>query len=142
MITKDGRETPIAELTRENYVVPKGEEKDYHCIIEVKQFDQKTGKRLSRPRLQKFGRKMFEQNVMASLQKQGYEITILHNPREWAEKTQKEAAARAKAQAEAQKAAEEKRFQDAVAAEVAKQVKAALAEQKKKEKKNKETEEK
>ena len=32
MITKDGRDTPIEKLTAENYIVPKGEEKDYHAV--------------------------------------------------------------------------------------------------------------
>ena len=69
MITKDGRDTPIEKLTPDNYVVPKGEEKDYHAIIEVVQYDPKTGRKISRPRVQKFGRKAFEQTVQASLTK-------------------------------------------------------------------------
>ena len=47
MITKDGRDTPISNLTSDNYIVPKGEERSYHAVIEVEQYDQKTGKRLS-----------------------------------------------------------------------------------------------
>ena len=35
MITKDGRDTPIEKLTAENYIVPKGEEKDYHAVITI-----------------------------------------------------------------------------------------------------------
>ncbi len=66
MITKDGRDTPIEKLTAENYIVPKGEEKSYHAVIEVVQFDPKTGKRISKPRVQKFGKKMFETSVMES----------------------------------------------------------------------------
>ena len=61
---------PIEKLTPENYIVPKGEERFYHVVIEVEQFDQKTGKRLSRPRVQKFGKKMFEAHILASLRKQ------------------------------------------------------------------------
>ena len=80
MITKDGRDLPIESLTKDNYVVPVGEERCYHCIIEVVQFDPKTGKRLSRPRIQKFGKKMFESIVESSLRKQGYNVTILHDP--------------------------------------------------------------
>lgn len=83
MITKDGRDTPIEKLTADNYIVPKGEEKDYHAVIEVVQFDQKTGKRISRPRVQKFGKKIFEAHVMNSLRKQGYTVTILHDPNVW-----------------------------------------------------------
>ena len=83
MITKDGRDTPIEKLTAENYIVPKGEEKDYHAVIEVVQFDPKTGKRISRPRVQKFGKKIFEAHVANSLRKQGYTVTILHDPNVW-----------------------------------------------------------
>ena len=124
MITKDGRDTPIEKLTAENYIVPKGEEKDYHAVIEVVQFDQKTGKRISQPRVQKFGKKIFEAHVANSLRKQGYTVTILHDPNVWL-KEQAEKAEKEKAEAEAAKAkAEQEKFDAAVAAAVAK----ALAE--------------
>ena len=126
MITKDGRDLPVEKLTAENYVVPKGEEKVYHALIEVTQFDQKTGKKLSRGRVQKFGRKIFESSVRASLVKQGYEIVILHDPTEWLKEQAGKAAAKAKADAEAKKKAEQEKFDAAVAAAVAK----ALASQK------------
>ena len=80
MITKDGRDIAIEDLTPENYLVPSGEENTYHCIIEVKQFDNKTGQKISRPRIQKFGKKIFETMVRDILLRQGYEIKILHNP--------------------------------------------------------------
>ena len=115
MITKDGRDLPIEKLTAENYIVPKGEEKDYHAVIEVRQFDQKTGERISRPRVQKFGRKAFESHILASLRKQGYEITILHNPNDWIKENQAKLAQQAKAKAEAQA----KAIQEAKAAEKA-----------------------
>lgn len=102
MITKDGRDLPIEKLTAENYIVPKGEEKDYHAVIEVRQFDQKTGRRLSTPRVQKFGRKAFEAHILASLRKQGYEVTILHDPNDWIKENQAKLAAQAKAKADAQ----------------------------------------
>lgn len=102
MITKDGRDLPIEKLTAENYIVPKGEEKDYHAVIEVRQFDQKTGRRLSIPRVQKFGRKAFEAHILASLRKQGYEVTILHDPNDWIKENQAKLAAQAKAKADAQ----------------------------------------
>lgn len=115
---------PIEKLTPENYIVPKGEERFYHVVIEVEQFDQKTGKRLSRPRVQKFGKKMFEAHILASLRKQGYKVTVLHNPNEWLKDYQAKAAQAAKEQAEAKAKAEQERFDAAVAAAVAK----ALAE--------------
>ena len=62
------------------YQVPKGEENMYHCVIEQKQFDASTGQRLSRPVVQKFGKKFFETFGMHQLKQQGYTITILHNP--------------------------------------------------------------
>lgn len=124
MITKEGRDLPIEKLTPENYIVPKGEERFYHVVIEVEQFDQKTGKRLSRPRVQKFGKKMYEAHIQASLRKQGYKVTVLHNPNEWLKENQAKAAQAAKEQAEAKAKAEQERFDAAVAAAVAK----ALAE--------------
>ena len=124
MITKDGRDTPIEKLTADNYVVPKGEEKDYHAVIEVTQYDPKTGKRLSKPRVQKFGKKIFEAHVGESLRKQGYTVTILHDPNVWIKEQQAKAEAQAKADAEAKAKADKERFDAAVAAAVAK----ALAE--------------
>lgn len=124
MITKDGRDTPIERLTPDNYIVPKGEERYYHAVIEVKQFDQKTGKRISKPRVQKFGKKGFESHIADSLRKQGYDILILHDPNAWIKDQQAKAAERAKADAEAKAKAEQEKFDAAVAAAVAK----ALAE--------------
>lgn len=123
----------IEKITPENYKVPKGEERSYHCIIECVQYDSKTGKKISVPRIQKFGRKMFESHVYSSLKKQGYNVIILHNPTEWlkeqaeiAKQKAEEAAAKKaeeeKALAEAKKAEEEKKFKEAVAAEVARQM--------------------
>ncbi|MCM1077866.1 MAG: hypothetical protein NC344_06850 [Bacteroidales bacterium] len=80
--TEDGRQkdVPVAEVTPENYIVPENEKGLYHCIVEVRKFDTETGKRLSVPRLQKFGKKVFEINIADNLHRQGYTVTILHNP--------------------------------------------------------------
>lgn len=127
MITKDGRDTPIEKLTADNYIVPKGEEKDYHAVIEVVQFDQKTGKRISQPRVQKFGKKIFEAHVLNSLRKQGYTVTILHDPNVWL-KEQAAKAEQAKAEAEQAKAqAEQEKFDAAVDKAVSERVDAAVA---------------
>ena len=83
MIAKNGRDLPIEQITSENYVVPRGEEMVYHVKIEVKQFNSKTGERISRPRIQKFGMKIWESSVMDSLRKQGYTMEILHDPNTW-----------------------------------------------------------
>ena len=127
MITKDGRDTPIEKLTADNYIVPKGEEKDYHAVIEVVQFDQKTGKRISQPRVQKFGKKIFEAHVLNSLRKQGYTVTILHDPNVWV-KEQAAKAEQAKTEAEQAKAlAEQEKFDAAVDKAVSERVDAAVA---------------
>lgn len=55
----------------------------YHVKIEVKQFNSKTGERISRPRIQKFGMKTWESSVRDSLRKQGYTMEILHDPNTW-----------------------------------------------------------
>ena len=124
MITKDGREVALENLTADQYIVPKGEERLYHCVIEVTNFDRKTGKRLSKPRIQKFGRKMFDAHIYHSLTQQGYDVKILHDPTKWIAEHKAEVAASRKAKAEADAAAQQKKFDDAVAAAVAK----ALAE--------------
>ena len=129
MLTKDGRDTPIEKLTPDNYIVPKGEEKDYHAVIEVRQFDSKTGARISKPRIQKFNKKIFETHVAESLRKQGYTITILHDPNAWLKEQAAKAEQKAKEQAEAKAKAEQEKFDAAVAAAVAK----ALADEKAKE---------
>ena len=126
MITKDGRDVPIEKLTPENYLVPKGEEKDYHVVIEVEFYDQKTGRKLSKPRVQKFGRKAYETHIASSLRKQGYKITVLHDPTDWYKEQKAKAQATAKAKAEAEQA----RIDAIVAAAVAK----ALAEREQAEK--------
>lgn len=83
MLTKDGRDTPIEKITPENYIVPKGEERVYHCIIEVKQYDPRTGRKLSKPRIQKFGKKAFDTHVKSSLVKAGYTLMVLYDPAEY-----------------------------------------------------------
>ena len=105
MITKDGIDVSIDALNAENYVVPKGEEMVYHCVIEVVQFNPKTGARMSRPRIQKFGRKVFEQTVRDALLKQGYTIKVLYNPTEWI-KARKNRIAAGRVNAEARRKAE------------------------------------
>lgn len=122
MRTIEGRDVTVEGLTAENYKVPKGEERFYHAVIEVEQFDPKTGKKLSKPRVQKFGRKTWEGGVRESLRKQGYKITILHNPVEWEAKQKAAAEAKAKADAEAKAKAEKEAFDAAVEAEVKKRL--------------------
>lgn len=61
------KDVAITDVTPENYIVPSNEQHLYHCIIEVRKFDSETGKRLSVPRIQKFGKKSFENGILDAL---------------------------------------------------------------------------
>ena len=119
------KDVAIIDVTPENYIAPDNEKHLYHCVIEIKKFDSETGKRLSIPRIQKFGKKGYENSIAEHLKKQGYTITVLHDPNEYMkaraeadEKTKAERAkdveakakadAKAKAEADAKARAEEK----------------------------------
>lgn len=125
------KDVAITDVTPENYIVPSNEQHLYHCVIEVRKFDSETGKRLSVPRIQKFGKKSFENGILDALKKQGYTITVLHDPNEYVKAQTEEKAARtaaqqkaadAKAEAEAKAKAEEKA---ALKAEILAELKAA-----------------
>ena len=58
---------------------------------------------------------MYEAHVQASLRKQGYKVTVLHNPNEWLKDYQAKVAQAAKEQAEAKAKAEQERLDAAVA---------------------------
>ena len=79
---KTTKDVPIVEVTAENYIVPRGEEDTYHCKIEQTQFNQRNGKRLSRPRIQKFESKMYPQ-IARNLRQQGWDIEVLYDPTEF-----------------------------------------------------------
>lgn len=102
------KDVGLLEVTPENFIVPKGEESYYHCRIEVVKFNQETGERMSRPRMQVFGKKVFETFGLHNLRKMGYKVDILHDPNVWeaANKEKIEAAKQAKAEAEAKAQAE------------------------------------
>ena len=106
------KDVAITDVTPENYIVPDNEQHLYHCVIEVRKFDSETGKRLSVPRIQKFGKKGYENGVAENLKRQGYTITVLHDPNEYVKAQAEAKAARTAAQ---QKAAEEKAAADAKA---------------------------
>lgn len=78
-VTKD---VPLLEVTRENYIVPKGEEDTYHCRIEQTQFNPRNGQRVSRPRVQKFNAKMYP-TIARNLRQQGWDIEVLYDPTEF-----------------------------------------------------------
>lgn len=126
--TDDGnvKDEAITKVNASNYIVPDNEKHLYHCKIEVRKFDQDTGARLSKPRIQKFGAKMFNQ-ISHELKRQGYTIEILHDPTEHVKAEKKRAAEEAAMTAEKKRAAEEV----ARKAEIEAAVAAALDEQKK-----------
>lgn len=133
--TEDGnvKDVAIKEVNATNYIVPDNEKHLYHCKIEVRKFDQDSGARLSKPRIQKFGAKMFKQ-ISHELKRQGYTIDILHNPTEYMEAEKARKAEEAAMTAErARKAEEEKRAAEEAnrKAEIEAAVAAALAEQQK-----------
>lgn len=70
---------PLEKVTAETYVCPEGEEKRYHVKMEIVRFDPSTGEKSSRARIMKFGIKTFK-NLATAMKKQGYTMTILHDP--------------------------------------------------------------
>ena len=70
---------PVTEITAENYLVEENEKGFFHCKLEIKAFSPTTGERLSRPYIQKFDAKGFEQ-MLFNLKKLGYSVDILHDP--------------------------------------------------------------
>lgn len=112
---EDGRikDVAVKDVTKENYIIEDNEKHLYHCVIEVKKFNAETGERLSVPRIQKFGKKAFDSMLKANLVKQGYTITILHDPTEWIEENKANAI-------KAKEEAKQKAIDEAVAEALAK----------------------
>lgn len=149
MRTKEGeiKDVNILDVTPENFIVPKGEEDCYHCRIEVKKFNEDTGERLSKPRIQVFGKKFFESFGLHNLRKQGYFVDVLHDPNKWEqenkerieEEKRQRAESEAKAKAEAAEA-EKQAMKEAMKAEILAELKAdgLLAEKAKPGRKSKE----
>ena len=79
--TEDGgkKDVEITAVTKDNYIVPDKEKHLWHVTMEIPTFDPKNGKRISRPKLQKFGAKTFHA-LRESWEKQGYTITVLYDP--------------------------------------------------------------
>ena len=131
--TEEGqiKDVNILDVTPENFIVPKGEEDCYHCRIEVKKFNQDTGERISKPRMQVFGKKFFESFGLHNLRKQGFTVDVMHDPNKWVQENeakleaekQKKAEAGAKAKAEAAEA-EKKAMKEAMKAEILAELKA------------------
>lgn len=128
--TEEGqiKDVNILDVTPENFIVPKGEEDCYHCRIEVQKFNKDTGERISKPRMQVFGKKFFESFGLHNLRKQGFTVDVMHDPNKWLQENeakleaekQKKAEAGAKAKAEAEK----KAMKEAMKAEILAELKA------------------
>lgn len=145
------KDVPLSEVTAANYIVPRGEERHWHVIQEKVEYDRQTGKKLSRPVLQKYDTKSYP-TTEKYLRDAGYTITVLHDPIVFASKVAKareveqrkiaEAKAlKAKAEAEAQKAAADKKAADereTLKKELRKEILAELKEAQKKENTKKE----
>ena len=114
----------IIKVTKDTYEVPANEKHFYHVKQELTEFDRSTGKRMSRPVIQKYGKRMFESVVYDDLKAQGYTIEVLHDPNEWlkneAERKQTEAEL-ARINAEAERQAEREALKAEILAEMQQQ---------------------
>lgn len=130
---QDGRlkDVAVAEVTKENYIVPQNEQGLYHCKMELVKFNEDTGVKVSKPSIQKVGKRAFESIMQKQWKAYGYTIEILHDPTEWLAKHSASnnlsqqalidmAVKNALAQ---QKAAYDKQLEEAVAKAMAKQSK-------------------
>jgi hypothetical protein len=118
------KDVPMLEVTKENYIVPRGEEGTYHCRIEQKQFDQRSGKRLSKSRIQKFDAKMYP-SIIRNLRQQGWDIEVLYDPTDFLKEQEAKRQEREtltiqqrKELEEKRKAAERKALKDEILAEL------------------------
>lgn len=123
MLVKTGKEgklkdVSLLEVTAENFIVPTGQEGSYHCRIEVVKFNSETGERISKPRLQVFGRKFFESFGLHNLKKMGYKVDILHDPKKWEAENGAKIEAKKKELAEAAKQAEKEKLKAEILAEL------------------------
>lgn len=131
------KDVPLSEVTAANYIVPSKEVRFWHVLQEKVEFDRNTGKRLSRPVLQKYDKKAFPATEKY-LKDAGYTITVLHDPISWersndiAKAEQKRSAAVAKAQAELKK---EQAEREALKAELRRELRKELLNELKEEKK-------
>lgn len=76
--TKEGMKS-LLEVTKDNYIVPKGEEQVVHYTTESVNISNE-GKRLSKPILCKTDVKLFDTIVLRNLELQGYAVNIVYHP--------------------------------------------------------------
>jgi hypothetical protein len=115
------KDVSLLEVTPENFIVPAGQEGSYHCRIEVVKFNSETGERISKPRLQVFGRKFFESFGLHNLKKMGYKVDILHDPKKWEAENGAKIEQKKKELAEAAKQAEKEKLKAEILAELEEQ---------------------
>jgi hypothetical protein len=115
------KDVGLLEVTPENFIVPTGQESSYHCRIEVVKFNSETGERISKPRLQVFGRKFFESFGLHNLKKMGYKVDILHDPKKWEAENSAKIEQKKKELAEAAKQAEKEKLKAEILAELEEQ---------------------
>lgn len=119
---------PVEQVNAENYIVPKGSERLYHVKQEIKQFNAKTGAKISTPSIQQYGAKVYKSIVERNLRRLGYTIEVLHDPTDWmranADKLAELKAAKAQAQAQAEQERKEAE-KAAMKAEILAELKAA-----------------
>lgn len=126
------RTDQLDQLNESNYVCPQDEVKLYHVVQEVKEFNPKTGQRISVPVLQKYKRKTFELDILPRLPRLGYTLRVVFNPVKY-ESTISEArrAAGLAARAEAKMKADEE-LREQIRREEAAKLRAELKKQKEK----------
>lgn len=126
------RTDQLDQLNESNYVCPQDEVKLYHVIQEVKEFNPKTGQRISVPVLQKYKRKTFELDILPRLPRLGYTLKVVFDPVKY-ESTISEArrAAELAARAEAKMKADEE-LREQIRREEAAKLRAELKKQKEK----------
>lgn len=122
----------LDQLNESNYVCPQDEVKLYHVIQEVKEFNPKTGQRISVPVLQKYKRKTFELDILPRLPRLGYTLRVVFDPVKY-ESTISEArrAAELAARAEAKMKADEE-LREQIRREEAAKLRSELKKQKEK----------
>ena len=120
------KDVRLTEVTPENYIVPEGEECEYHVLQEVVQFSPRTGKRLSTPRVQKYDAKIWQTIMQRQLKVCGYTTTILYDPTDYLKKKEeRERQVRAemrKPRGRMTDAERKKEFDEAVAKAVAEEI--------------------
>jgi hypothetical protein len=131
------KDVPLSEVTADNYIVPQREERFWHVLQEKVEFNRNTGKRISQPVLQKYDTKAYPRTEKY-LKDAGYTITVLHDPIAW-EKANAEAAAKVKAQEEADKAEAAKKAKEAEREALKEELRKELLAELKAEKKGKNT---